>query len=295
MLEYEENGGNSRIILEVKGMQIGILAHLVGQLPYKELAAKVSSYGIRHVQLALWKAISGYDFTKPGCLSPGLAQSIGEAFDKQGVTISVLGCYLHMFERDVEQRRVNKERFKELLRNARDFGCSIVAAETGGPWHGEYSDGEWSVLTSTIEELAEEAQKHGVRVGLEAASGHLIDTSSMLKRMLDEVRSSHIGVVIDPGNLLTADNFGKQDEVIEEAFVLLGDRVIAGHAKDRFLSEDAKLLVGTAGTGQMNYKLYAQLIEQYCPNIPLIMEEASEGQIVQTKQFLENLNKSFGE
>jgi L-ribulose-5-phosphate 3-epimerase len=94
---------------------------------------------------------------------------------------------------------------------------------------------------------------------------------------------------MDPGNLLTSANFAKQDQVMEEAFRLLGDRVVAGHAKDRFLSEEGKLLVSTAGTGQMNYKLYAQLNEQYCPNIPLIMEEASEGQILQAKQFLEGL------
>jgi L-ribulose-5-phosphate 3-epimerase len=270
-------------------MQIGILAHLLGQLPYDQLAAKVSAHGIRHVQMALWKAISGYDFTKPGCLSPGLAQSIGEAFDKQGVTISVLGCYLHLFDRDEEQRSLNKLRFKELLQNARDFGCTIVAAETGGPWQGVYSDEEWSVLKSTVEELAEEAEKHGVYVGLEAAGGHLIDTSSLLKRMLDEVPSSRIGVVIDPGNLLTAANFARQDEVIEEAFQLLGNRIVAGHAKDRYMSADGQLLVGAAGTGKMNYQLYAQLIEQYCPNIPIIMEEATGEQILASKTFLEDL------
>ncbi|WP_372663568.1 sugar phosphate isomerase/epimerase family protein [Cohnella sp.] len=270
-------------------MQIGILAHLLGQLPYDQLASKVADHGIRHVQLALWKAISGYDFTKPGCLSTGLAGTIGEAFDKRGVSISVLGCYLHLFDRDVEQRRLNIERFKELLRHARDFGSSIVAAETGSPWHGVYSDEEWNVLRSTIEELAEEAEKWGVYVGLEAAGGHLIDTSAALNRMLEEVPSARIGVVMDPGNLLTPTNFVRQDEVIEEAFRLLGDRVIAGHAKDRFLSLDGQLLVGAAGTGQMNYKLYTQLIKKYCPDIPLIMEEAGEGQIMAAKGFLEDL------
>lgn len=271
-------------------MQVGILAHLLGQLPYEQLASKVADTGIRHVQLALWKAISGYDFTRPGCLSPGLAQSIGEAFDKQGVSISVLGCYVHLFDRDVEQRRVNRERFKELLRNARDFGCSIVAAETGGTWHGVYSDEEWNVLRETVEELVEEAEKVGVYVGLEAAGGHLIDTSLSLKCMLEEVPSSRLGVVLDPGNLLTADNFARQDDVIEGAFRLLGSRVVAGHAKDRFWGAGGQLLAGAAGTGEMNYKLYAKLIKQYCPNIPLIMEEALGEQIMDSKAFLEGLN-----
>jgi L-ribulose-5-phosphate 3-epimerase len=270
-------------------MSVGVLAHLFGSLPYKELAPKVAESGFTHVQLALWKAISDVDFSKPGNISPGLANAIGEQFDKHGVSISVLGCYVHLFERDAELRRANVNRFKELLRYAKFFGAPMVAAETGRNEGGDYTDRDWLVMKATLEELAEEAEKWGVFVGLEAANGHLVGTAPELSRMLEEVPSSNIGVVIDPGNLLTAANFAKQDQVIEEAFELLGSRIIAAHAKDRILLENGELGTVTAGIGKMNYELYMKLLNQYKPHVHIIMEEAKEDQMAQSKAFIDEI------
>lgn len=268
-------------------MSVGVLAHLFGSLPYRELAPKVAGSGFSHVQLALWKAISDVDFSKPGNLSPGLANAIGEQFDKHGVSVSVLGCYVHLFERDEELRRANVNRFKELLRYARFFGAPMVAAETGRNEGGDYTDRDWSTMKATLEELTEEAEKWGVFVGLEAANGHLVGTAPELARMLEEVPSSNIGVVIDPGNLLTAANFAKQDQVIAEAFELLGDRIIAAHAKDRYLLENGELGTSTAGLGDMNYELYMKLLNQYKPHVHIIMEEAKEHQMAQSKAYID--------
>jgi L-ribulose-5-phosphate 3-epimerase len=39
-------------------MSVGILAHLLGKQPFRELAAKVAAFDFSYVQLALSKAIS---------------------------------------------------------------------------------------------------------------------------------------------------------------------------------------------------------------------------------------------
>ncbi|MNZ69713.1 Xylose isomerase-like TIM barrel [compost metagenome] len=270
-------------------MSVGVLAHLFGSLPYKELAPKVAASGFTHVQLALWKAISDIDFSKPGNLSPGLASAVGEQFDKNGVSISVLGCYVHLFDRNEEVRRANVDRFKELLRYAKEFGAPMVAAETGRNEGNDYTDRDWAVMKATLEELVEEAEKRGVFVGLEAANDHLIGTAPELAQMLEEVPSSNIGVVLDPGNLLKADNFARQNEVIEEAFALLGPRIIAAHAKDRIMAEDGSLVTVPAGFGAMNYELYMKLLNQYKPHVHIIMEEAKEHQMAQAKSYIEEI------
>ncbi len=271
-------------------MSVGVLAHLFGQLPVHQLAAQVGEKGFSHVQLALWKAIDGIDFTKPGKLSPGLAMHIAETFDRHGVSISVLGCYIRLFERDPEQRKINTERFKELLRHARFFGCPVVAAETGH-YPDEHTEEDWKTMRQVLEELVEEAERWGVYVGLEAANGHLIATAQDLRRMLDEVPSSQIGVVIDPGNLLNESNFERQDEVIEEAFRLLGDRIVAGHAKDRCRAEDGRVLTAPAGQGEMNYELYMKLLNEYKPHAHIIMEVAPPDQMLETKRFIESVRE----
>ncbi|MCI3924668.1 sugar phosphate isomerase/epimerase [Paenibacillus sp. TRM 82003] len=271
-------------------MTVGVLAHLFGSLPYRQLAEEVGASGFRHVQLALWKAVADVDFSRAGKLSPGLASDIGEQFERRGVRISVLGCYLHLFDRDLEKRRANVARFKELLRYSRSFGCSIVAAETGTNPDGDYNDEDWAAMRATLEELAEEAERWGVFVGMEAAQGHLIGTAPELRRMLDEVPSSNIGVVIDPGNLLTRDNFARQDEVIEEAFRLLGDRIIAAHAKDRKMFGD-ELSTVSPGFGEMNYELYLKRLHEYKPFVDIVMEHASREEMPTSKSYIETIRR----
>lgn len=270
-------------------MAIGALAHLCGQWPYKELPAMVRAAGVQRVQLAMWKAISDVDFSEAGKLSPGLAQDIAESFAKHDVSISVLGCYVHLFERDEELRRRNVARFKELLRYARFLGAPMVAAESGVNPGGDYDDRDWRNMKATLEELVEEAEKWGVFVGLEPADGHLLGDARTMRQMIDEVPSSNIGIVIDPGNLLHEDNFFRQDQVIEEAFELLGDRIIAGHAKDRLLTAGGKLESVGAGQGSMNYPLYMKLMAQYKPHVDIIMEHVEPHEMLRTKEFLEGL------
>jgi len=270
-------------------MTVGVLAHLCGSLPYRELAAKVSEHGFHHVQLALWKAFTEIDFSKRGILNPGLAMSIAEEFDKHQVHISVLGCYLHYYDRDAGQRRDNVERCKELLRYARFMGAPMVAFETGALPAGDYTEQDWQVMKSVMEELVEEAEKWGVFIGLEAANGHLIGTAQEIKRMLDEVPSSHIGVVLDPGNLMNSGNFSRQDDVIEEAFELLGNRIIAAHAKDIKRNGDQGVQAVPPGFGEMNYELYMKLLNQYKPGVSIIVEEAPEQQMAYSKNYIEQI------
>ncbi|WP_101846256.1 sugar phosphate isomerase/epimerase [Halobacillus sp. Marseille-P3879] len=272
-------------------MSIGVLAHLFGKMSYKELASKVGAKGFPHVQLALWKAFNDYDFSKPGLLSPGLAEDIGEEFDKHDVSISVLACYLHFFHEDVQQRRENMERFKELIRHAKFFGAPIVACEVGKLQSKELTGDEWLILKTNIEELVEEAEKWGVYIGIEPANDHLIGSAEQLHHMLEEVPSSNIGVVLDPGNLVHNGNFHKQDEVIREAFDLLGTRIIAGHAKDRIIGADGQIKTVVPGKGDLNYELYMELLEQYKPQARIIMEAAKDYQMLEARSYIEKMRE----
>ena len=273
-------------------MSIGVLAHLFGKQPYEMLAEEIGRAGFDHVQLALWKAIDSPDFNQAGRLSPGLARKIKRAFSNNGVSISVLACYLHLFERDERKRKNHLDRFKELLRYAPSFGTRVVAVEVGKMPAG-FTQEDWSTLRASISELLEEAQKWGVIIGIEPANDHLIGDAKTLFNFLEEFPSTSLGVVLDPGNLLTADNFHQQDVVIREAFELLGDRIVACHAKDRVIINN-EIHTVPPGEGKMNYELYFQLLNQTKPGADIIMEAASTPVERQTsKRFLEEqLNRA---
>jgi L-ribulose-5-phosphate 3-epimerase len=255
-------------------MSVGILAHNVGPQPFAQLAAKVASYRFDYVQLALSKAITDVDCSL-GKLSPGLANTIAEAFDKNGVGIPVLGCYMDFIELDDAKWRHNVDRFKEHLRYARQFGASIVATETGVPVSDDY-DRNWRRLKSAVEEIAEEAEKFGVLIGLEVASSHIVGTAPLLAQLMEEVPSSNIGVVMDPCNLMTQNNYERQHDIVQEAFRLLGSRIVSAHSKDMKLDEHGKLQTVSAGQGVLNYPLFIELLNEYKPHSYVTLEHAEE-------------------
>ncbi|PWW08507.1 sugar phosphate isomerase/epimerase [Paenibacillus cellulosilyticus] len=260
-------------------MGFGTLAHTFGCKPLVELAEEAGRSGIDFVQLALAKAIADID-TSTGNLSPGLANHIGEQFDRNGVRIGVLGCYINPIEPDLALRRADIARFKEHIRFARDFGTSIVATETGRPdiWKQQagdrYSEVAWSVLRDTVSELAEEADRWGVTIGLEPVCVHTLASPAHLHRLLEEVPSSTLGVVLDPCNLIygSLELFEQRAAIIDSAFELLGDHIVLAHVKDLDISPDGKISETVIGHGSYDIASFIQRMNARKPLIDMSIE-----------------------
>ncbi len=266
-------------------MTVGVLAHLLGKQPYDKLADKVAERGFNYVQLALSKAIANIDFSL-GKLSPGLANEIGGAFDKKGVGIAVLGCYASLIELDEESYRHNVDRFKEHVRHARHFGAPIVATEVGVPSDPAQHRQHWERLHRALEEIVEEAERWGVTIGLEAADPHLIGSVDTMAETLERFPSSCVGVVIDPCNLLNAKNFERRDAIIEDAFRMLGPRIVSAHAKDMKLGADGGLTNTAAGLGNLNYPQFWSLLEAHKPHGFVTLEDVREEQMEAASRFV---------
>lgn len=268
-------------------MTVGILAHLLGKLPYRALAERVAAFGFPYVQLALSKAIADVDFSL-GKMSPGLANEVGGAFADQRVGIAVLGCYASWVELDEERFRHNVDRFKEHLRHARHFGAPIVATEVGVPDDADpaLAARYRSQLNRALEELVEEADRWGVTIGLEAAQRHLIDSPETLAETIERFPASCVGVVIDPCNMMNRNNFANQDEVIRTAFRLLGPRIVSAHAKDLRRDGQGNVAETAAGLGELHYPLFLQLLEQAKPHGYVTLEGVAEDQMAAAARFI---------
>ena len=197
-------------------MRIGVRAHDFGKLPADELAGRIAARGLSCVQLAVSKAIAGLEL-KPGEMTPGLAFHVGQAFQRHGVQIAVLGCYVNLIHPDPATRRSYLGLFKEHLRYARDFGCGVVATETGSvnadySFHPDnQSEQSFQALLRSVATLVEEAEKWGVIVGIEGVTTHVVSTPQKMWRLLDSVASNNAQVVFDPVNLLSLSNYEEQD------------------------------------------------------------------------------------
>jgi sugar phosphate isomerase/epimerase len=278
-------------------MAFGTLAHKVGTLPLQQLTQKLAELDIDFVQLALSKAIGDID-TSLGKLSPGLANHIAEQFDKQGIRIGVLGCYINPVHPDPVQRRYEIDRFKEHLRFAREFGTTIVATETGDLTTYLHQDAEryeeigWSILRSTVEELAEEAEKWGSYVGLEPVCTHTLTSPQKMKRILEEVPSGNLSVVLDPCNLFDRTNFDRRDQVIDECFELFGNRIVLAHLKDvttPFKESDGRPQSVKPGTGMFDTAGFLQKLYTYKPFVDVSIEDTEPHEMNEVIHYLKGL------
>jgi L-ribulose-5-phosphate 3-epimerase len=271
-------------------IRIGARAHDFGCLPAGELAAKIAAHHLVCAQLALGKAIAGFNL-KPGALNPGLAFEIGRAFHEHGVQIAVLGCYVNPIHPDPAMRRSLLGLFKEHLRYARDFGNGLVALETGSvnadysPHPENHSEAAFQQSLASIAELVAEAERFGVVVGIEAVSSHVVSTPQKMRRMLDAVASNNLQVVFDPVNLLSPDNYHEQERIISESLELFGDRIAVIHAKD-FAVEHGQYKCTSAGLGTLRHDLVMKFVLAQKPGISILLEDTNEQAAGVSRQFL---------
>lgn len=279
--------------MDINKMNIGVRCHNFGKLPLDEMIEKVSKYNFTGVQLALAKALEGVN-SDLGCLSPGMAFQIGNAFRKKDIQIAVLGCYINPVDPDKASRKKQLDRFKEHIRYAREFGCNIIGTETGSmnsdmsfttENHGEEA---FKIITESVSELVEEAEKFGVFVGIEGVFKHTICTPQRMKRLIDAVPSNNFQVILDPVNYLNPDNYKHQDDIINSSFELFGDKIVAIHAKD-FIFDGNDIKGVQIGKGILNYDLISKHLKQRKQFINVLMEDAIESEMEESMKYMQSV------
>src|SRR5207253_1284074 len=96
-----------------------------------------------------------------------------------------------------------------MIERCRDLGTSVAALCTGtrnteSMWrfHADNSLPEaWSDLIGTLEQLLPVAEAYGVKLGIEPEPNNVIDSARKARRLLDELSSAHLGIVMDGANL----------------------------------------------------------------------------------------------
>ncbi len=278
-------------------LNLGVRAHDFKKLDNIEtIAQKAAEKNFSAIQLALAKSLPSLN-SELGALSPGMANYITKVLNKHNIDVAVLGCYINPVHPDENKRRKALDRFKEHIRFARDFNCSIVGTETGSlnadlsfnpENHGEQT---FTEIVKSISELVEEAEKFGVIVGVEAVTKYTIHTPQRMKRLLDAVASNNLQVIFDPANLIDINNYKNQDQIIMEALDLLEDRIVIVHAKDFIISNNSIKMV-PVGKGLLNYKLLLKEIKQRKPFINVLLENTKEDFMDESIHFLNTIYES---
>lgn len=234
---------------------------------------------INQIQLALGKSIAGYDF-EYGHYSPGFGRMIRQKLEERNIHVAVLGCYINPTNPDEKERQKAVQKFIEHLKYARAIGADMVGTETGRydaafnvvPY--TYTEGCYQLLLKSMREIVSAAEKLGVIVGIEAVHDHTLYCPEMMRRFLEDIDSPNVEAILDPVNLISAENYKDQDEVIEKAFRLYGDRIGAIHVKD-FVMKDGEPGFANIGDGIFHYEPLLRNLKKDKPYITMLLEESN--------------------
>jgi sugar phosphate isomerase/epimerase len=228
----------------------------------------------------------------PDNIPPELPTRIRREAAARGIPIAAVQGTFNMSHPDGEHRRTGLRRLQVLAEACAPMGTSIIHLCTGtrdrdNMWrrHPENdSPGAWRDMTACMREAADIARRAGVVLAFEPEVNNVVDSARKARRLLDELGSPHLKVTIDPANIFHAGELPRMNEILDEAFALLGKDIMLAHAKD--LDRDGDAGHKAAGQGKLDYDRYLGLLRACGFKGPLLLHGLSEAQVPGCVAFL---------
>jgi sugar phosphate isomerase/epimerase len=275
-------------------MQIGIFAKTFpGTL--EQCLDAVAASGLRTIQ---------FNFS---CLGPGapslpdriedaLAQRISQETTRRGITIAAVSGTFNMIDPDYAKRQAGLRRLRVLAGACHAIGTSIVTLCTGtrdpaDMWRAHpanASPAAWADLVASMQEALQIAEQYNLILGIEPETANVVSSAQAASRLLQEMQSPRLKIIIDPANLFHRGDLSSMHEVLDRAFDLLGSEIILAHAKDVRLDGEAIQHVA-AGKGLLDYAYYLGLLQSIQTQkhaVPLILHGLEVTEVKTSLEFL---------
>lgn len=271
-------------------MEIGIFAKTFVRPTLAATLEAVAGHGIGAVQFNM--TCAGLP-SMPDQIDPALAAAIRHEMESRSITMAAVSGTFNMIHPDPEQRRAGLRRLRELAAACVGLGTNLITLSTGtrdpdNMWR-RHPDNDtpaaWADLVAAMGEAVSTAGEYGVTLAFEPEVSNVIDSARKGRRLLDELASPHLKVVIDGANLFHAGELPRMHAILDEAFDLLGRDIVLAHAKD--LSRDGEAGQEAAGQGVLDYDHYLSLLRGIGYNGPLILHGLAESQVAGAVAFLQ--------
>jgi sugar phosphate isomerase/epimerase len=278
-------------------VQIGIFTRTFDRPTLAEKLDAVARHGIAAVQLDL--ADAGLP-PLPDQITPPQAGEIRDAFAARGIQIAAVSGTYNMIHPDLAERRAGLRRLDALAAACPLLGASVITLCTGtrnreSMWRPHPDNGSpeaWADLLAEMGEAVQLAEARGVTLAFEPEVANVVDSGPKARRLLDELRSPRLKVVMDGANVFHAGELPRMWEILDEAFALLGPDIALAHAKD--LDRDGAAGHLPAGHGKLDYDRYVELLRRAGYAGPLVLHGLSEEQVPGCVAFLREKLTGFG-
>ena len=220
-------------------MELGIFAKTFVRPSLEEVFQAVADQGLGMVQFNF--ACVGLA-SLPDRIEAALLDRIRRATTCHRVSIAAVSGTFNMIHPDARQREEGLRRLGVLASACARLGTSVITLCTGtrdaqDMWraHPENRDpAAWRDLTRSMAEALAIAEAQNVFLAVEPETNNVVDSARAARRLLDEMKSPRLRVILDPANLVSteaADRTG-MNSVLAEAFDLVGAQIILCHAKE---------------------------------------------------------------
>ena len=238
-------------------MRLGIFAKTFPGTDPKVVLSAAESAGFGAVQYNM--ACSGLP-AMPDCVPAGVVDAIRSAIAETGVEIVALSATYNMIHPDPAERARGHARLQTLARVASELSTRLITLCTGtrdphDQWRSHPENNapdSWVDLLASMEVAVAIADRYDVDLGIEPELANVVNSAEKARRLIDQIGSFRLKVVLDPANLFETETLDAQRRIVAAAVDRLADRIVMGHAKDR--TSEGRFT--TAGRGVLDYRHY---------------------------------------
>ncbi|MCC6315026.1 MAG: sugar phosphate isomerase/epimerase [Thermomicrobiales bacterium] len=189
----------------------------------------------------------------PDAIPASLAERIGHAAATRGIRIAAVSATWNMIHPDPHVRERGLSSLRAIAGACAGLGADAITLCTGtrdpdNMWRSHPDNATpqaWRDLRAALTDALAIAAEFDVALAFEPEPANVVANAVLGARLLREVGDPRLMVVMDPANILAGACERPPADALDEAFALLGERVVVGHAKDL----DAQGRFCAAGTG----------------------------------------------
>jgi len=188
---------------------------------------------------------------------------------------------------------------------AERLGCRMVTTHTGSRspvsavtiHKDNWTMETWKLSVQAIKQILKDTAGMKVALGIEALNLINVNNPRAHLRLKEEIGDPRLKVCLDPTNMINLGTYFRTTELINECFDLLGEDILACHAKDTYVLPNkmsAYLTQILPGKGQMDYKTYLVRLSRMKWPRTLAIEHLKEEDYPDAKAFIEETAAKVG-
>ncbi len=271
-------------------MQVGIFAKTFpGTDPLAVLTAvRDSGYAATQFNLACCGLPS-----MPDVVPEDAVAAIAAAAKATGVSLVALSGTYNMAHPDPRLRATGLGQLAVVLKAASALAIPLVTLCTGtrhptDQWahHPDNADpSAWADMAAEMAMALTLAEDYGVDLGIEPEQANIVTSAADATRLIAEMGSPRLRIVLDPANLFEAATPGEARRIVAEAVGTAAGHIAMAHAKDR--AADGKFV--TAGKGVVDFPDFLARLQATGFDGPLVTHGLSAAEAPDVAAFLAGL------